>query len=232
MKTPKRPNLSKTLLAIALVTIGLLSVTAVASSIGASAKTDRINTLAFHDAMRKLWEDHITWTRLVIVSVLNGLPDTPTTVARLLQNQADIGNAIKPFYGDTAGNQLTSLLHDHITIAAEILTAAKAGDNTALNDALSRWYANANQIAGFLHAANPKNWPLETMQQMMKTHLDMTLKEAVVYLKADYQGSVNAYEQVHLEILQMADMLSAGIVHQFHSMFDNNDSNSESHMGG
>src|SRR5437660_1090564 len=229
MNKLNKTKLQKILLAIALVAIGLMSVGAVASGLGAPAKT---NTAAFQDAMRKLWEDHITWTRLVIVSVLNGLPDTPTTVARLLQNQADIGNAIKPFYGDTAGNQLTSLLHDHITIAAEILTAAKAGDNTALNDALSRWYANANQIAGFLHAANPKNWPLETMQQMMKTHLDLTLKEAVVYLKADYQGSVNAYEQVHLEILQMADMLSAGIVHQFHSMFDNNDSNSESHMGG
>jgi|SRR6267378_934036 len=229
MKTPTKPNVPRTLLALALVAIGLLSVGAVASSLGAPTKT---NNVAFHDAMRKLWEDHITWTRLVIVSVLNGLPDTPTTVARLLQNQVDLGNAIKPFYGDAAGNQLTSLLHDHITIAAEILTAAKAGDNTALNDALSRWYANANQIAGFLHTANPKNWPLDTMKQMMKTHLDLTLKEAVTYLKADYQGSVNAYEQVHLEILQMADMLSAGIIHQFHSMFENNESNSESHMGG
>ena len=221
MKTPLKPNLTKTLLAISLVAVGLLSVGAVASGLGASAKT---NTVTFHDTMRKLWEDHITWTRLVIVSVLNGLPDTPTTVARLLQNQVDIGNAIKPFYGDTAGNQLTSLLHDHITIAAEILTDAKAGDNTALNDALSRWYDNANQIAAFLNAANPKNWPLDTMQQMMKTHLDLTLKEAVTYLKADYQGSINAYEQVHLEILQMADMLSNGIIQQFPSMFNNNGS--------
>jgi hypothetical protein len=221
MKTPIKPNLTRTLLAIALVAIGLLSVGAVASSLGASTKT---NTVAFQDAMRKLWEDHITWTRLVIVSVLNGLPDTPTTVARLLQNQVDIGNAIKPFYGDAAGNQLASLLHDHITIAAEILTDAKVGNSTALNDALSRWYANANQIAAFLNSANPKNWPLATMQQMMKTHLDLTLKEAVTYLQADYKGSISAYEQVHLEILQMADMLSSGIIAQFPSTFTSNGS--------
>ncbi len=221
MNTPSKTNLPRTLLAIALVAIGLLSVTAVATSVGASTKT---NALAFHDAMRKLWEDHITWTRLVIVSIANGLPDTQTTVARLLQNQVDIGNAIKQFYGDSAGNQLTSLLHDHITIAAEILTDAKSGDSTALNDALSRWYSNANQIAAFLNAANPKSWPIATMQQMMKTHLDLTLKEAVAYLKADYQGSIDAYEQVHLEILQMADMLSTGIIQQFPSTFNSNGS--------
>ncbi len=221
MNTPSKTNLPRTLLAIALVAIGLLSVTAVATSVGASTKT---NALAFHDAMRKLWEDHITWTRLVIVSIANGLPDTQTTVARLLQNQVDIGNAIKQFYGDSAGNQLTSLLHDHITIAAEILTDAKSGDSTALNDALSRWYSNANQIAAFLNAANPKSWPIATMQQMMKTHLDLTLKEAVAYLKADYQGSIDAYEQVHLEILQMADTLSTGIIQQFPSTFNSNGS--------
>ena len=61
--------------------------------------------LAFHDAMRKLWEDHITWTRLAIVSFAGGLPDLQATEARLLANQVDIGNAIKPYYGRTAGNR-------------------------------------------------------------------------------------------------------------------------------
>ena len=169
--------------------------------------------------MRKLWEDHITWTRLAIVSILSDLPDTSTTVERLLQNQADIGNAIKPFYGEVAGNQLTGLLHDHITIAAEILTAAKAGDSTALNDALGRWYANANDIASFLSSANPKNWPLDMTKAMMKDHLDLTLAEAVAYLQGEYATSVAHYDQVHAQILHMADMLSTGIIHQFPGKF-------------
>src|SRR5215216_2094069 len=70
---------------------------------------------AFHDAMRKLWEDHITWTRLAIISLAHDLPDLPGTSARLLRNQVDIGSAIKPYYGRAAGDQLTALLEEHIT---------------------------------------------------------------------------------------------------------------------
>jgi len=80
---------------------------------------------AFQAAMRKLWEDHITWTRLFIVSAAADLPDKGPTTNRLLQNQVDIGNAIKPYYGDAAGEKLTVLLKEHITTAAELVAAAK-----------------------------------------------------------------------------------------------------------
>jgi hypothetical protein len=136
-----------------------------------------------------------------------------------LQNQADIGNAIKPFYGDAAGDQLTELLRQHILIAAEIIQDAKAGNTAAEQDAITRWYANADAIAVFLNAANPQNWPLEDMKAMMREHLDLTLKEAVDYLGGDYPASVADYEQVHLEILKMADMLSDGIIKQFPQKF-------------
>ena len=184
---------------------------------GAKAKVD---DQAFHDAMRQLWEDHITWTRLVIVSIANDLPDTGATVGRLLQNQQDIGDAIKPFYGDAAGEQLSALLTDHILIAAEILQAAKTGDDAALNDAIARWYANADDIAAFLHAANPEEWPLEEMKMMMREHLDLTLDEAVAYLQGDHEASVAAYDEIHHQILHMADMLSEGIIRQFPQKFN------------
>lgn len=185
---------------------------------GAEAKA-KMDDRALHDAMRKLWEDHITWTRLVIVSVANDLPDSGPTVQRLLQNQDDIGDAIKPFYGDAAGEQLSALLRDHILIAAEILQAAKSNDTTALNDAIARWYANADDIAVFLNGANPKNWPLDMMKDMMREHLDLTLQEAVTYLQGDHAASISAYDQIHLQALDMADMLSGGIIQQFPGKF-------------
>ena len=175
--------------------------------------------VAFHDQMRKLWEDHVTWTRLAIVTFADGSAGFDATATRLLQNQVDIGDAIKPFYGDAAGAQLTSLLHDHITIAVEILQAAKAGDTTAFNDANARWYANANDIADFLATANPRFWPQSVMREAMKTHLDQTLAEAAHELGGDYAASVTDYEAAHLHILDMADLLSSGIIRLFPSMF-------------
>jgi hypothetical protein len=199
-----------------LLFISMLTAISPVTTAQARAKIDR---QVFHDDMRKLWEDHITWTRLVIIGVFEDLPDLDPTVQRLLQNQVDIGNAIKPFYGDEAGEQLTALLTDHILIAAEILQAAKAGNTAALEDAVERWYENADDIAVFLNTANPKHWPLEEMKAMMREHLDLTLEEAVAYLEGDYEASIAAYDEVHLQALEMADMLSDGIVKQFPKKF-------------
>lgn len=175
--------------------------------------------VAFHDQMRKLWEDHVTWTRLAIVTFADGSPGFSATATRLLQNQTDIGDAVAPFYGATAGEHLASLLHDHITIAVQLLQDAKAGNTTAFATDKASWYANANAIADFLSSANPRFWPDATMREAMKEHLDQTLAEAVDELGANYQASVTDYEAIHLHILAMADLLSSGIMNQFPARF-------------
>ncbi len=173
----------------------------------------------FRSDMRKLWEDHITWTRLYIVSAVGNLPDKDATAKRLLQNQTDIGNAIKPFYGAAAGDKLGALLKDHIMIATEVIDAAQKGDKAKQDDAAKRWGANADDIATLLSGANPKQWPLGEMKKMMKEHLDLTTAEVVAQLTKDWTGSVAAYDKVHTQILHMADMLSSGIEKQFPDKF-------------
>jgi prophage DNA circulation protein len=175
--------------------------------------------LAFRDAMRALWEDHITWTRLFIVDFTAHSPETDATTQRLLKNQVDIGDAIKPYYGAAAGDKLTDLLKQHILGAADLVAAATAGDTAKVDAASQRWYANAEEIAAFLSAANPTQWPLATMKAMMKDHLDNTLAEAVAHLKGDWSADIAAYDTVQRQILEMADMLSAGIINQFPASF-------------
>jgi hypothetical protein len=170
--------------------------------------------VTFHDGMRKLWEDHIVWTRGFIVSVAHDLPDAGVTAGRLLENQVHIGDALKPYYGDAAGNLVTALLHEHILIAAEILTAAKAGDDAAVAEALGRWYENGDEIADALSSLNRRHWPKDELRMMMEEHLNTTLAEAVSRLSGDYAADIADYDVVHAHILVMADFLSNGIIEQ------------------
>jgi hypothetical protein len=171
--------------------------------------------VALRTDMRKLWEDHITWTRLAIISLEGGTPDTDATVARLLRNQTDIGNAIKPFYGQAAGNELTKQLREHILIAADLIAAAKAGDQAKLADAQARWQQNADGIAALLHSVNPRYWKLPVMKAEMRMHLNLTTEEAVARLQGNWTADVAAYDQVHDHILHMSDLLSSGLIKQF-----------------
>lgn len=205
-----------------LATGGLWYATANADSAGQNGHNDDHSAVAhkaaFKADMRKLWEDHIIWTRMVIVGIVAGSPDTNAALTRLLDNQTDIGNAVKPFFGDAAGTKLTGLLRQHIVIAGQLLTAAKTGDNAAFATAKTAWYANAHDIAVFLAAANTA-WPLAELDSAMKMHLDQTLAEAVARLGGDWTGDVAAYDAVHVHILHMADILSDGIIAKFPSAF-------------
>jgi hypothetical protein len=236
MHTPVRPHprLAATAAAIVAVSLG-------ATACSASAASETRTTVPAHRSephhavhhgdsqsaaevtlrlnMRKLWEDHITWTRLFIIAAEAGTPDTDTVANRLLQNQVDIGNAIAPLYGRAAGNQLTALLREHILVAGDLIAAAKAGDTAKVTTTKAQWYANADEIADFLATANPRHWPRGEMRHMMREHLDNTLAEAVDHLQGNWSADVADYDKVHVQILQMADMLTDGIVAQFPAKF-------------
>jgi hypothetical protein len=169
-------------------------------------------------AMRKLWEEHIVYTRNYIISALADLEDNGAVAQRLLKNQDDIGDAIKPYYGEEAGKTLAALLRDHIMIATEVVKAAKMQDNEALDKASKKWSANADDIATFLSGANP-DWDSKDLMVMLHTHLDLTTGEVVSRLKKDWAADIDYYDKGHAHMLMFADILADGIVKQFPDKF-------------
>jgi hypothetical protein len=297
-----------------------------------------IGRQAFHDRMRELWTDHVVYTRNFIISASSALPDTAELSQRLLRNQDEIGEAIKPYYGDAAGSQLASLLRNHIQLAAKTLTVAKGAttamnvqnqstsqfssdtrsdtatradtsqsrmnsqypshpspssktsdttqarrgnakndttqaktnaqypttegrrnqtdttqkntdgtaqaststyaqgqmqnqssmnqqagqvDSSALNQAVAALKANGDSIADFLAKANPRGFSRQILSSGLQMHITLLLKEATAQIKKDWSGSIAAYDESQRQILQMADMLSDGIMKQFPSRFSN-----------
>jgi hypothetical protein len=169
-------------------------------------------------ALRKLWADHAIWTRQYIVAFASDGQDTGAAAARLLKNQEHIGNAIVPFYGEVAGARLTDLLKQHILIAVDLLTAAKAGDDAEFQRQDQRWSQNAEEIAAFLSGANP-NWPKNDVVDLLSVHLKLTKDEAVARLTGKWDDDVSAFDDIFTEIMTVSDTLADGIVKQFPDRF-------------
>ncbi|WIV12666.1 acetylglutamate kinase [Proteiniborus sp. MB09-C3] len=168
--------------------------------------------------IRMLWEQHGAWTRMAIISIVFGLPDEDPTVKRLLRNPTDFANALRPFYGDIIATRFEKLLTYHLTIAAELIKAAKAGDSQKAEDAEKRWYKNADDIAALLGYINPY-WSEKNWREMLHEHLAFVKAEAVYMLNKEYQKSIDTYDKMEIQILQMADMMAKGIICQFACYF-------------
>lgn len=168
--------------------------------------------------MQKLWIEHAWWTRSLIVSSLAGLKDQNDVLTRLLQNQVDLGNIIKPYYGEQAGNKLTSLLKEHILIAGKIIEAAKAGDQAKVDLLNKDWVRNADEIVTFLTSANP-HWNKQVLTEMFYTHLKLTTNEVEDRLKGDWRADIKTADINETHLIHMGDILTDGIVKQFPNRF-------------
>ena len=167
---------------------------------------------------RRLWIEQGIWTRSYIVSAEANLPDQKIVLARLLRNQDEIGNAIKPFYGNAAGNKLAHLLREHILLAGKVVEAAKANNQADLQKYNAAWYKNADDIAIFLSSANP-NWNRNALKQLLHAHLKILTDSVVSRLKKDWNGDIRAFDEGEIHLIKIADVLSDGIIKQFPQKF-------------
>ncbi len=163
---------------------------------------------------RQLWVEHAAWTAFTIYSMVQSLPEAEVYTQRLLRNPTDFAAAMEPFYGVEAAQELGQLLSEHLTIAAELVKAAMAGDNNAMTDADRRWHENADKIAGLLASLNPY-WNEEEWMVMMSEHLDNVSNYADTLMSKDYAANVRAFDQMLDQVLEMGDMMAEGISMQF-----------------
>jgi len=229
MQTHKASRCWPLLMVLAVLTVGLLGCSTTGSYTGSASAAPPMAAMttmaptpdsrtALMQGMRKLWADHVVWTRLYIIAAVGDQPDAQPAAERLLKNQEQIGQAIVPYYGPEAGGALAQLLKEHILIAVDLVQAAKAHNQASVQDADRRWHANAADIATFLSGANP-HWPRDSVLAMMNEHLALTTREAMDRLNRNWSDDVVTFDSIFNQAMMMADTLSNGIVAQFPNQF-------------
>jgi LysM domain. len=171
-----------------------------------------------NNRLRMLWEQHVVWTRLVIMSIVFNLPDLDLATNRLLRNPKDFEAVLKPLYGDKAAARFADLFTKHLTIAAQLVKASKAGDTKAAADAEKTWYSNTDEIAAFLGSINPY-WSEKEWKDMLHEHLALTKSEAVNLLTKNFGEGISTFDKIEQQALKMADVMRIGIVSQFPDKF-------------
>ena len=89
-----------------------------------------------------------------------------------------MGNSIRPYYGDLAANTYSDLIKQHLTIAADLVKAALAGNTKLAEETEKKWYANADEIAQFWNSINP-NFPTDVFRKMFYEHLRLRIGSRV-----------------------------------------------------
>jgi len=166
-----------------------------------------VNTVARQLEQRRLWDEHVQYTRMAIVAFANGLPELAVTQDRLLQNQDSIGAAFGEVFGQDFGEKLAKLLREHILGSVKVLKAAKA--KSGVDEAIKEWYANSDEIAALL--ASTGRWPEATLRDLLHKHLDTTITEATAELGGQWAESIAAYDVARAHALVMADALAKGM---------------------
>lgn len=172
----------------------------------------------YRNDMRSLWEEHVAWTRMAIISLTFHLPDVDFVITRLLQNATDMGNMVRRLYGDHAAKTYANLIKEHLLFAADLVKAAISDDKQASTTAEQKWYKNADQIAEFLSSVNPY-LPKNEVRDMFYRHLDLTKQEAVSMINKDYQKDIEIYDKIEMQAREMADTLSDAMVKLYPNMF-------------
>ena len=177
-----------------------------------------INEVRLLEKMNLVWQEHIMWTRLLLISIAENLKDLEATQTRLLKNPKDIADVFRPYYGNEIANEIEKLLTEHLVIGKDLIVALKNNNQEQVNLLNKKWYQNADSMAEAFSSINPF-YSKEEIRSMLYEHLRLTTIEVTARLKGDYVTDINAYDMVQNEILKMSNFFVNGIVKQFPDSF-------------
>lgn len=183
-----------------------------------SACLDVYKRTVLSTSMRLVWEQHVYWTRMLLISIAERLKDQKDVTDRLLQNPNDIADVFRKYYSNDIAELIARLLNEHLQIGAELITALRDGKKEEADRLNKKWFENADKMAMAFSSINPY-YKFKEVRQMLYEHLNLTTQEVAMRLAGNYPADIEAFNKVEKEVLSMADYFTSGIIQQFPAEF-------------
>lgn len=179
---------------------------------------NRINNDVFNlsNHIRLLWEQQVMWSRALMIGCLYELPDLEFVTKRLFDNPNHFAQIFLRFYHNDKAIELQKLLTEHLELNYELIKLFKNKANTS--DIEKNWELNADEIAQFLSSLNP-HWIEIDWQRMLHKYLQLIKDELIFYVNKHYQNGVAMFDEMQRHALDIADMMTNGIIKQFPKQF-------------
>ena len=165
--------------------------------------------------MRQAWSQHNFWGNMFLVSLFHTLENLDAVKMRLEQSPEDIAAVFQSFYASPTVTQIRNLLAEHVRLAGEMANAMKNGNMERSTQLETQLNQNADQMARLLANAN-SNYDYEELRRMMRNHLNLMQDTMTSELSGDHNEAVRLMGENEDQLMDMADVLTEGLVQQFY----------------
>lgn len=165
--------------------------------------------------MRKLWNDHIVWTRQYIISEMAATADKDAIFNRLRQNSQEIAKAMKAQYPGIDEATLGTLLDSTVITMTTLIFQTNIGSGASGgSDAYTTkeiLMKHLDRMAVFLNAANP-GWSLPELKLMLQGYLNETHNEILARKNKIWDADIAAYDRLNNHVMKLADAFASGTI--------------------
>ena len=171
--------------------------------------------VALNNALR----EHVNIAGVALRNVFTDSPDAGAAVAALDVNSVEVAGLVGSVYGADAEASFLDLWRQHITFFANYTTAAKAGDQDGMDEALTDLAGYGEAASNFFESANPENLPKSAVKPLLVEHRDVVIDTINLIGAGDFDAAYVTLGEAADQVNKIADALAGGIAAQFPEQF-------------
>ncbi|MGA9100021.1 MAG: hypothetical protein WB392_13935 [Methanotrichaceae archaeon] len=161
--------------------------------------------------MRTLWLENVFWTRMAMVSIIQGCDDRASVQNRLMRNYQDMETTLSPYLGNETATRYGNLIEKNTQLTIDLATAAGNKNQSAFENTNKSLFENANSIASFENTTLAK-LSIDDRLVMWHDYLNLTKNETTELADKDYNASIDTFDLMEEQTNIMADSLTNGII--------------------